>query len=115
MTQNNATAAELTPKEKNPTTRITIHVEENGDFSIDGSKKEIEELKPELLEQIVDASLEDRVDYKINGETPIANFFQTLMQGTNAKSELRKIFLSANANTDSEKDEAEVQVENETV
>lgn len=112
--QDNATVAEIASEEKNSETRITIQVEENGDFSIDGNKKEIEALRPEFLERIVDASLEDRVDYEIKGETPIASFFQTLMQGTNAESELRKVFLSANANTDSEKDEAEVQVENET-
>lgn len=113
MTQDNTTDVGLTPKEKSSAARITIRVEENGDFSIDGNKKEIEALKPELLEKIVDASLEGRVDYEINGEAPIASFFQTLMQGTNAESELRKVFLAANEDTDLEEDAIEAHAEDE--
>lgn len=113
MMKDNATVAEIASEEKNLEPRITIQVEENGDFSIDGNKKEIEALKPELLERIVDASLEDRVDYEIKGETPIASFFQTLMQGTNTESELRKVFIEANAITDTEENVTETQIEDE--
>lgn len=114
MTQDNTANVELNPKEKSPAARISIRVEENGDFSIDGNKKETDALKPELLEKIVDASLEDRVDYEINGETPIASFFQTLMQGTNAESELRKVFLAVNEDAGPEDDVLETQTEDET-
>lgn len=111
MTKDNTGNVNLASKEESSSTRIAIRVEENGDFSIDGSKKEAEALKPDLLERIVDASLEDRVDYEIKGETPIARFFRTLMQGTNSESELRKAFLASNMETDTEEDEIEARVE----
>lgn len=113
MTQDNTIDAELTTKEQGSSTRITIRVEENGEFSINGNKNDAEALKPELLERIVDASLEDCVDYEIKGETPIAGFFKTLKQGTNAESELRKIFLATKENTDLEEDTTEAQADAE--
>lgn len=103
MTKGSKNVVESTPEEASLSDRIVIKVEEDGGFSINGEKKEIETLKPELLEQIVQASLDDCVDYKIEGETPIASFFQTLRQGTDAESELRKIYLTNNENTGDEK------------
>lgn len=111
MKKENTSSVESASKEARFSNRIAIKVEENGDFLINGKKEEIDALKPELLEQIVDASLEDRVDYEIDGETPVASFFHTLMQGTNPESDLRKIYLVAIADTDVDESETEVQSE----
>lgn len=113
MTNSKTNAVESASEKEGSSSRISIQVEESGDFFIDGKKKEIDALKPELLEQIVDASLDDLVDYEINGEKPIASFFQTLMQGTGAESELRKVYLAANDDTAIEESANGIEVEDD--
>lgn len=68
---------------------ITVH--ENGTFEIDGVEKRIEDLTQALLEGLVDESLEGEVQYRIEGDRPIAKFFKAIEEGTQKDSELWKL------------------------
>lgn len=82
--------------------RIAVTVEEDGSFSINGKPQDVDALNPEFLEQVVEKSLNDCVDYNIKGETPLASFFKSLEEGTNSDSELRKVYLTKTEEGDSE-------------
>lgn len=68
----------------------TVSVDEKGELKIDGETKKIDDLTQELLEKLVDDSLESKVVYEIEGDMPLASFFKTLREGTKEGSELRK-------------------------
>lgn len=53
---------------------MEIAVRADGSFLISGEDKEIKDLTASLLEQIVSLSLQDKVSYKIEGDTPISSF-----------------------------------------
>jgi len=57
---------------------------------IDGIEKSIEEISGELLENIVNKSLDDDVDFIIEGESPLALFFKEIQNQTSTDSDLRK-------------------------
>ena len=67
-----------------------ISVNEKGELRVDGVPKKIDDLTQEFLEKLVDDSLESKVDYEIEGDMPLASFFETLRDGTKEGSELRK-------------------------
>lgn len=67
-----------------------ISVDEKGELKVDGEPKKIADLTQEFLEKLVDDSLESKVDYEIEGDMPLAGFFETLRDGTKEGSELRK-------------------------
>ncbi len=67
-----------------------ISVDARGELRIDGVPKKIDDLTQEFLEKLVDDSLESKVDYEIEGDMPLASFFETLRDGTKEGSELRK-------------------------
>ena len=71
------------------TEKRTISVSENGTINIDGQNVMITDLTQELLEGIVDSSLEGNVEFNILGSRPIARFFKSLDDGTKEGSELR--------------------------
>lgn len=68
----------------------TISVNVKGELRVDGEPKKIADLTQEFLEKLVDDSLESKVDYEIEGDMPLAGFFETLRDGTKEGSELRK-------------------------
>ena len=59
-----------------------ISVNEKGELRVDGEPKKIADLTQEFLEKLVDDSLESKVDYEIEGDMPLAGFFETLRDGT---------------------------------
>ncbi len=67
-----------------------ISVNEKGELRVDGEPKKIADLTQEFLEKLVDDSLESKIDYEIEGDMPLAAFFETLRDGTKEGSELRK-------------------------
>lgn len=67
-----------------------ISVNEKGELRVDGEPKKIADLTQEFLEKLVDDSLESKVDYEIEGDMPLAGFFETLRDGTKEGSALRK-------------------------
>lgn len=69
-------------------TKITV--DEKGELKVDGELKTIADLTQDFLEKLVDDSLESKVDYEIEGNMPLASFFETLRDGTKEGSELRK-------------------------
>ena len=69
----------------------TIEIAEDGSLSIDGIIYNISDLNQEMLEKIVDDSLNDQVEYKIKSDYPLAKFFRTLQEGTKKGSKLRKL------------------------
>ena len=52
---------------------------------------EIGELTQQFLEKLVEDSLESKVSYELEGDTPLARFFRTLDEGTREGSELRAL------------------------
>ena len=71
--------------------KMSVVVSENGDVSIDGSPIAVDDFTQQLLEKIVDYSLEDKVDYNIEGDLPISRFFRKLQDGTKEGSQLRSM------------------------
>lgn len=70
---------------------IKISVTEKGDLHIDGLPKKIDDLNQEFLENLVDLSLKSEVKYDLNGDTPLAKFFNSLKEGTEEGSKLREL------------------------
>ena len=68
-----------------------IEVKEDGTFSVNGQQTKVEDLTQQFLEQLVDDSLEGTVEYKLEGEMPIAKFFSALRDGTAEGSELHEL------------------------
>ena len=67
-----------------------ISVNEKGELRVDGEPKKITDLTQEFLEKLVDDSLESKVEYEIEGDMPLAGFFEAIRDGTKEGSELRK-------------------------
>ena len=80
----------------------SIFVDEKGELKVNDESKKIGDLTQEFLERLVDEPLESKVVYEIEGDTPLAGFFETLRDGTKEGSELRK------AKEELEKKEVEV-------
>lgn len=72
--------------------KITVVVDE-GTFSINGTA-EVKDLTSALLDRIVSMSLEDKAFFTIEGDSPIADFFKTLRDGTQDGSELKELYKS---------------------
>ena len=68
----------------------TIVVNNKGELFIDGNPKQINDLTQDFLEKLVDDSLRDEVSFDIEGDMPIATFFNEIQEGTKAGSALRK-------------------------
>jgi hypothetical protein len=66
-----------------------IKVDAEGGLYIDDSKKQISELIPELLEEVVELALKDEIDFDLSGGHPIAGFFKTIQEQTKAGAEFR--------------------------
>ena len=71
---------------------MNIEVAGTDEFLIDDNEFQIKYLTSELLEKFVSLSLEGKVAYTIEGDSPIASFFSTLREGTKEGSELRKLY-----------------------
>ncbi|HJI72053.1 MAG TPA: hypothetical protein OIL88_06710 [Coriobacteriaceae bacterium] len=67
-----------------------ISVDARGELRVDGEPKKVADLTQEFLEKLVDDSLESKVEYEIEGDMPLAGFFEKLRDGTKEGSELRK-------------------------
>lgn len=76
-------------------------------FSINGTAAEVKDLTSALLEGIVSMSLEGKVSFTIEGESPIADFFKTLRDGTQDGSELKELYENTLGGSE-EDDEGEV-------
>jgi hypothetical protein len=70
---------------------VNIEVLANGTLMIDGVETEVAQLTQQLLEKIVQESLNSNVTYTIEGDMPIAQFFEALNNGTREGSELRRL------------------------
>lgn len=79
---------------------MKIKVYNNGSFSIDDKETTIKDLTSTLLEKIVSLSLEEKVTFQIEGDTPISNFFSTLSKGTQEGSELKELYKKTVNNSD---------------
>lgn len=77
---------------ENSKENMSIEVTGADKFLIGGKEFEIKDLTSELLEKVVSLSLEGKVVYAIEGDSPIASFFSTLQEGTKEGSELRKLY-----------------------
>ena len=73
--------------------KITVVVNK-GTFSINGTAAEVKDLTSALLERIVSMSLEGKAFFTIEGDSPIADFFKTLRDGTQDGSELKELYKS---------------------
>lgn len=62
----------------------------NAKLTIDDKEVTTAELSQELLDNIVYESLQGNVEYEIEGDHPLAKFFQTLQDGTKKGSALRQ-------------------------
>lgn len=71
--------------------KLTVAVNKE-EFSINDTAVEVKDLTSDLLEKIVSMSLEDRVSFTIEGDSPIADFFKTLRDGTQDGSELKELY-----------------------
>lgn len=71
--------------------KLTVVVNE-GEFSINDTAVEVKDLTSALLERIVSMSLEGKALFTIEGDSPIADFFKTLRDGTQDGSELKELY-----------------------
>lgn len=71
--------------------KTNIEVKADGELFINQEKKQVDDLTQELLEKILDDSLSDEVEFCIEGDTPLAKFFNTIKSGTEEGSELRTL------------------------
>lgn len=79
--------------------KITVVVNK-GTFSINGTAAEVKDLTSALLERIVSMSLEGKAFFTIEGDSPIADFFKTLRDGTQDGSELKELYKSTLGNSE---------------
>ncbi|WP_143412207.1 hypothetical protein [Arabiibacter massiliensis] len=70
---------------------IKVTVEANGELYINAEKRGVADLTQDLLEKILDDSLSDEVEFCIEGDTPLAKFFNTIQSETKEGSELRNL------------------------
>lgn len=69
-----------------------MKVDKEGNLTINGAEKKIEELKAKFFEELVDKALADEVDFVLEDNGIVGNFFTTIKNGTSANSELRKLY-----------------------
>lgn len=79
--------------------KITVIVNK-GTFSINDTAAEVKDLTSALLERIVSMSLEGKAFFTIEGDSPIADFFKTLRDGTQDGSELKELYKSTLGNSE---------------
>lgn len=81
-------------------TKLTVKVDEEGKLTIDGVEKKIEELKARSIEELVDKALVDKIDFVLEDDGIVGNFFKTIKDGTSADSELRKLYEKTRADNE---------------
>jgi hypothetical protein len=66
-----------------------ISVTTEGTLSIDGIETGIADLTQEKLEELVNAALEDKIEFELEGASPLAKFFKTIQDATKAGAAFR--------------------------
>ena len=69
---------------------MKIKISNNNELFIDDTRCQISELTAESLENIVNLSLENKVEYEIDGDSPIGNFFKRIQNNTKEGSEFKE-------------------------
>lgn len=72
--------------------KLTVKVDEGDKLTIDGAERRIEELKADFFEDLVDKALANKVDFVLESDGIVGNFFKTIQTGTAAGSELHKLY-----------------------
>lgn len=66
-----------------------IAVSTDGTLSINDTETGMAELTQEKLEELVNAALEDKIEFSLEGESPISKFFKTIQDATTAGAKFR--------------------------
>ena len=72
--------------------KLTVKVDKGGKLTIDGAERRIEELKADFFENLVDKALANKVDFVLENNGIVGNFFKTIQTGTAPGSELHKLY-----------------------
>lgn len=67
-----------------------IIVKEDGKLFFDDEEKQTGDLTPEVLIEIINNALDDKIEFDIEGSQPLASFFNTIKGETNPDAEFRK-------------------------
>jgi len=93
---------------------MKVNVDEHGTVIVDDVKKEISELTASFLEDLVEQLLNDEATIEVLGNSPVAEFFNSLQIGTKKDSDLRLKITEMNKQKEEAKDAVE-KVANEDI